>query len=78
MTDHKNFDEKKKALDEEALDEVAGGKFVLAGLNTGAKKVPEPEILKTIKVYKKTLHKEQVLCTINNQMCTKRLFFFAN
>ena len=50
MTDHKYFDEKKKALDEEALDEVAGGKFVLTGLNTGAKKVPEPEILKTIKV----------------------------
>lgn len=45
MSDNKNFDEKKKAL-----DEVAGGKFVLAGLNTGAKKVPEPEILKTIKV----------------------------
>ena len=50
MSDNKNFDEKKKALDEEALDEVAGGKIVLVVLNTGAKKVPEPEILKTIKV----------------------------
>ena len=50
MTDNKNFDEKKKVLNEEALDEVAGGKVVLAGLNTGAKKVPKPEILKTIKV----------------------------
>ena len=50
MTDHKNFDEKKKALDEEALDEVAGGKFVLAGLYTGAKKVTEEEILMKIKV----------------------------
>lgn len=48
MSDNKNFDEKKKALNEEALDEVAGGKIVLAGLNTGAKKVPKPEILKTI------------------------------
>ena len=38
MTDHKYFDEKKKALDEEALDEVAGGMNYLAGLNTGAKK----------------------------------------
>ena len=50
MSDNKICDEKKKALNEEALDEVAGGKVVLAGLNTGAKKVPEPEILKTIKV----------------------------
>ena len=50
MSDNKNFDEKKKVLNEEALDEVAGGKVVLAGLNTGAKKVPEPEILNTIKV----------------------------
>ena len=50
MTDNKNFDEKKKVLNEEALDEVAGGMNYLAGLNTGAKKVPEPEILKTIKV----------------------------
>lgn len=38
MSDNKNFDEKKKVLNEEALDEVAGGKIVLAGLNTGAKK----------------------------------------
>lgn len=50
MSDDKNFDEKKKVLNEEALDEVAGGITVLAGLNTGAKKVPVPEILKTIKV----------------------------
>ena len=50
MTDNKNFDEKKKALNEEALDEVAGGMAGLTGLNTGAKKGPEPEILKTIKV----------------------------
>ena len=50
MSDNKNFDEKKKVLNEEALDEVAGGKIVLAGLNTGAKKVPVAEILKTIKV----------------------------
>ena len=50
MSDNKICDEKKKALNEEALDEVAGGKVVLAGLNTGAKKVPAPEILKTIKV----------------------------
>ena len=50
MSDNKNFDEKKKVLNEEALDEVAGGMTVLAGLNTGAKKVPVQEILKTIKV----------------------------
>ena len=50
MSDNKICDEKKKALNEEALDEVAGGITVLAGLNTGAKKVPVPEILKTIKV----------------------------
>ena len=45
MSDNKNFDEKKKALNEEALDEVAGGKIVLAGLITGAKKVLVPKIL---------------------------------
>ena len=50
MSDNKICDEKKKALNEEALDEVAGGMTVLAGLNTGAKKVPVQEILKTIKV----------------------------
>ena len=50
MSDNKNFDEKKKALNEEALDEVAGGMTVLAGLNTGAKKITVQEILKTIKV----------------------------
>ena len=50
MSDDKNFDEKKKALNEEALDEVAGGKAVLTGLTTGAKKGPVPQIRKTIKV----------------------------
>ena len=45
MSDNKNFDEKKKVLNEEALDEVAGGMNYLAGLNTGAKKVLVPKTL---------------------------------
>ena len=35
MTENKNFDEKKKALDEEALDEVAGGINAFAGIHNG-------------------------------------------
>ena len=50
MTDNKNFDEKKKALNEEALDEVAGGSINTLKVNAGAKPVPTGGVLKTIKI----------------------------
>ena len=50
MSDNKNFDEKKKALDEEALDEVAGGIEFFTGINVGAKPLPTSKVIKTIKV----------------------------
>lgn len=50
MTDNKNFDEKKKALNEDALDEVAGGSINTLKVNAGVKPVPEGGVLKTIKI----------------------------